>query len=433
MLRYSLDKLKSGLKVIRIPMNSIESLTVLALVNTGSRYEKEKQEGIAHFLEHMIFKGSEKYPDAQTLATAVDSVGANFNAFTSKEYMGFYVKAAAKHSELALDVISDMLLKPKLRQADIEREKKVIIEELNMYVDNPSHHVANLFDNMVYRGSGLSHDIVGRKETIMSFKTNDFQNFLNQFFGLANTVLILSGKKSLVENNKILEELDKFFSKTPDFRTTQDKNLDIGKFLSENPISVDKLHLEYRKTEQAHFVMGWPAIKRKSKKRYALTLLSVILGGNMSSRLFSELREKRGLCYYINSDIDQFHDGGVFGASAGVDVSRVEEAIKLAIAEFAAIADGSKAISDKELRKAKDHLLGKMVLGFEDSEAVAQYFGMKQLLMGQIETPDEVLKKVQAVSKEEIEALAKEIVKPAELRLALIGPFKDRGRFENII
>ncbi len=431
MLRHSLTTLSMGLPVVCIPMPSVESVTVLVLVNTGSRYEKPKEEGIAHFFEHMVFKGTDKYPDAQALASAVDSVGADFNAFTSKEYTGYYVKSASKNIRLALDVVSDMLMTPKLRQDDIDREKGVIVEEINMYADTPSRHINDLFDRMMFKGSGLGHDIIGTKSTVSEMTTEDFTHFLKQWYGPGNMLLVMAGDARVLEDPATLELADQMFSKESNERI-KDK-VKLQRYLPVHPLAPHRLQLTYRETEQAHFVMGWPGINRSDKDKYALSVLSTILGGNMSSRLFTEVREKRGLCYYVHSDSDMYHDIGVFGASAGVDPSRVEEALKVTINEFYTVASGEKPMTEEELQKAKDYVAGKMVLGFEDSENVAQYYGMKQLLTDQIELPEEILERIRAVTKEELAAVADRLIKSGELRLAVIGPFKDKQKFEDII
>jgi predicted Zn-dependent peptidase len=440
MLKHHLTQFESGLTLIRIPMPSVKSMTVVALCNTGSRYEKPNQYGIAHFFEHMVFKGTANYPDAQTLAAAIDAVGADFNAFTSKEYTGYYVKAAADHLELALDVVSDMLLTPKLRQEDIDREKGVIIEELNMYLDSPARHISNLFEQMFFEGSGLEHDIIGVKETIKAMKTEDFQSFLNTWYGMGNMLVVIAGDASVVEKPSTLALTEKMFSKTKDdeARANQKQKIVVTQTMTTSPISDKKLHVEFKQTEQAHLVMGWPGVKRDSEERYALSLAATILGGNMSSRLFTEVREKRGLCYYVHADSDQYHDGGVFGASAGVDQTRVEEAIKVIRSEFeAAAADpaspGAKPITPDELQKAKDYVAGKMVLGLEDSEAVAQFFGMKHLLLDKITSPDQVLELYNKVTLEEVRSLLARLIKPGELRLAVIGPYKDTQSFAELI
>lgn len=438
MLQHYITTLDSGLVVIRVPMPSVKSLTVIALCNTGSRYEDPKHYGIAHFFEHMVFKGTANYPDTQTLSSAIDAVGADFNAFTSKEYTGYYVKAASHHLNLALDVVSDMLLTPALRQEDIDREKGVIIEELNMYLDSPARHIGNLFEQMMYAGSGLEHDIIGVKETIKSIHSDDFRSFLNTWYGLGNITLVIAGDEEQVGKDETLRLVEKMFSKgeknTGQHSKESRHKLQVQKKLVANPISDKKLHVEYKKTEQAHLVMGWPGLKRDDKRRYAVSVLSTILGGNMSSRLFTEVREKRGLCYYVHSDFDQYHDTGFFGASAGVDQTRVEEAVKVIRAEFeAATSAGAKPITQVELQKAKDYVAGKMVLGLEDSEAVAQFFGMKQLLLDEVLSPEEVLAKYNALTLKEVQAVADELIKLGELRLAVIGPYKEPQVFADLI
>lgn len=434
MLKHKIDHLKNGLTVISIPMESVRSVTVMTLANTGSRYERPEQYGIAHFFEHMVFKGTKNYPDAQALALTVDKIGADFNAFTSKEYTGYYVQAASEHFQTAVDVVSDMLLTPKLRQEDIDREKGVIIEEINMYVDSPARHIANIYDRMVYQGTGLGHDILGKKETVNSFTSQDFKDFLNQWYGLSNLVLVVSGDSKVVGQKNTLEMIEKMFSK--DAGNRAEGKVDNTSFLadkSQTIISSERLHVEKRATEQAHFVMGWPGISRIDDRRFAMTLLSMIMGGYMSSRLFTELREKRGLCYYISAGSDQFHDGGMFEVSAGVDPKRVYQALELVIKEFEQVLDQSKKITQSELQTAKDHIAGKMALSLEDSQSVAQYFGVKQLLMGEIESPTEVIEKIKAVKLDELVSLATELIKDKKVRLAIIGNFDDQDKFLEII
>lgn len=431
MFQYSFTTLSSGLPVICIPMPAVKSVTVLALANTGSRYEKPREQGIAHFFEHMVFKGTTDYPTAQDLASTVDSVGADFNAFTSKEYTGYYVRGASERVELALNVLSDMLLRPLLRQEDIDREKGVIVEEINMYTDNPARHINDLFDRMMFEGSGLGHDIIGSRATVSELVTSDFQQFLKQWYGMGNMLLVMAGDAEALSSPKTLELAEKAFSKEGGERVKDKVRTD--RYLPDQPLAPQRLHVEYKQTEQAHFILGWPGITRTDTRRYALSLLSTILGGNMSSRLFSEVREKRGLCYYIHADADMYHDTGVFGAAAGVDPQRVEEALKVTIEEFESVANGKLAITADELQKAKDYVAGKMVLSFEDSESVAQYYGMKQLLSNVIEEPEQVLEKIKAIQLEELQELASALILPGEMRLAVIGPFKEINSFEKLV
>lgn len=436
MLTHTTTRLKSGLTVIQVPMESVKSATVLALCNTGSRYEHKDQYGVAHFFEHMVFKGTESYPTAQKLAEVIDAVGANFNAFTSKEYTGYYVKAASRHLDLAIDVVSDMLLTPKLREEDIEREKGVIIEELNMYVDSPASHISNLFEQMIYRGSGLEHDIIGLKETIRNMERHHFEEFLQQWYGHGNMVVLVTGDAEVVNSDQTLSKIEQMFSKSSNngkadkepVRSELEK-----KARDRSPLSSQKLHVEFRETEQAHLVMGWPSFGRSDDRRYVRALLGSIIGGNMSSRLFTEVREKRGLCYYVHSDVDQYHDVGFFGASAGVDQTRVEEAVTVIRQVFEEAAAGANPITAEELQKAKDYVAGKMVLGLEDSQSVAQFFGMKHLLLDEISSPEEVLEEYNKVELDQVQQLLRETIEEDQLRLAVIGPYKDEAVFKKLI
>lgn len=430
MISYTKDVLPSGLTVIRVPMPSVQSVTVLALVNVGSRFEEPRLWGISHFLEHMVFKGTEKYPEAQVLAAAVDAIGANFNAFTSREYTGYYVKSASKYLELSMDVVSDMLLTPKLLQEDIDREKGVIIEEINMYADMPASHIAERYEQMTYQKETLGHDIIGTKETVSAFTSEDFKNHLHNWYGRGNIVLILSGDDKVIQQPSLLAKVDQLFQKGD----AKDRNaFKASEHLGDNPLTDEKLLVVHRPTEQAHFTFGFPALKRGDDRRQALSLLNVVLGGNMSSRLFTEVREKRGLCYYVHSDADFYHDVGQFGGSAGVDPKRVEEAVTVTLAEYFALGRGTKPVTKAELQRAKDYITGKFVLDLEDSESVAQYFGMKQLLMNSVETPDELLQKFMRVTLEEVNGLAQELLVKEKLRFAVIGPFKDQSIFEKAI
>ena len=379
------------------------------------------------------FSRAEKYPDPQFLAATIDGLGADFNAFTSKEYTGYYVKAAAKHIDTALDVVSDMLLRPKLLQEDIDREKGVILEEINMYQDTPMRHIGNLFDQMFFRGSGLGHDVLGSKQTVSQLQREDFERFIQQWYGPGNMVIVVAGDDSIVGTAECTTSISTAFSKTPESIRPKDK-VKIKKLLSkQSPISPHRLHIQTKKTEQAHFVLGWPGLDRNSDDRYTLTVLSAVLGGNMSSRLFTEVREKRGLCYYVRSDVDYYHDAGIIGAAAGVDPKRIHEALTVVIDEFKQLANGTAPVTPEELTKAKEYLTGSMVLDFEDSRSVAQYFGLKRALTGQLESPQVAMDKIQAVTAQQVMDLAKQLITDDGLRLALIGPYKDKKEFEGFV
>ena len=432
MTTHTLSKLKNGLPVITVPMPGVKSVTVLVVTNTGSRFETPREEGIAHFFEHMVFKGTTKYPTAQVLAKAIDSIGADFNAFTSKEYTGYYVKASGGHVGVAIDVVSDMLLQPTLKQEDIDREKGVIIEEINMYEDMPMRQVGNIFERMIFKGSSLGHDILGSKETVNSLKTAHFKRFLKQWYGLGNMLLVLAGDPDIVSSKETKQQVLDAFSKETGVRALG--KFDVrSKISKKGPWSPYKLEVTYKKTEQAHLVLGWPGIERSSKKKHLLSLASVIMGGNMSSRLFTEVREQRGLCYYLRTDTDFYHDTGVFGASAGVTPTRIYEAIEVIKEEFIQVADGTRLFTEEELESAKEYLIGTMTLSFEDSRSVAQYYGMRQLLNGQIEEPTAIVEKIRSATLEEVNTIVAQLITKGDMRLAVVGPFKARKKFQAFI
>ncbi len=434
-----LPKSTHKLPVLLVDIQASQSMTTIFLANTGSRYEKKAEEGLAHFFEHMVFKGTAKFPTAKIIAETLDSVGADFNAFTSKEYTGYYVQSAAANFPLALDVLSDMLFRPKLRQADIDREKGVIIEELNMYADNPISHIADVFEQMIFKNRDLSHSIVGRKQTISAFTTADFQPFLQKFYGPENLLLVIAGGLQDLAKNEagLVAQIEKALAKLQDERTPVKNPLPTitaadPVAIGQHTFSQDKFVLVNKNTQQAHFVMAYPALNAASSDRYALQILSTIVGGNMSSRLFSKVREEMGLAYYVHSDLDFFHDSGLFGCSAGVDRKRAEEAIKVSKAVFTDLCSEKAKIDARELTRAKEYLRGKTLLGLESSQNVAQFFGLRKLLRDELLSVEEVLAKFEAVTPEDVLRVAKDIVRENELRLAIIGDFKSEKDEESL-
>lgn len=425
MLKHQLNKLESGLEVIRIPIDTLPSVTVLILGNTGSRYETPVEQGLAHFFEHMVFKGTKKFPSAKTISELIDGVGAESNAFTSKEFTGYYIKVKSDHIQLALDILSDMLLAPKLVESEIEKEKGVIIEEMNMYLDTPMRDIGNLFDQLVFVDQSIGHDVIGTKQTVSGMSKQNFINFLDKWYGLANLTLVLAGDARVLNQAHLLEGIDKLFTSKLAGADRVKKRVETEDLLGPAPLRRRRLIIRKQKTKQVHLMLGWPGIARNDKRYYAMSILANILGGNMSSRLFSEVREKRGLCYYVNSSPDYYHDAGTLTVAAGVDPQRVHEALSVIIDECQKLASGKEPLSEKEMTKAKENLVGNMALSFEDSMAVAQFFGLRQVLTQKIETPEEVMNQVRGVTLESVQALAKEIIRQPQLRLAVIGPFTE--------
>jgi predicted Zn-dependent peptidase len=313
----------------------------------------------------------------------------------------------------------------------LEREKGVIVEEISMYEDSPTRHIGDIFDRMMFAGSKIGQDIIGTRDTVKNMKREDFINHFRKWYGLSNIVLVVAGDADVVNADGFLTHVEGYFNKgdVKDRATTTDHTF------TGNPISpTSRLLIDYKKTEQAHFILGFPSFKRGHKDRFVLSVLSTILGGNMSSRLFTEVREKRGLCYYVHTDIDTFHDGGVFGAGAGVDPTRVDEALQVTLDEFRALKEGTKPVTPDELQRAKDYCIGHLILGMEDSQSVGQYYGMKQLLEGKIITLDEAIASLQAVTMDDINRVIQEVIHMDEVRFAMIGPFeKQEDRFKKIL
>jgi predicted Zn-dependent peptidase len=418
--------LQNGLEVITIPLPALKSASALLVVNTGSRFENKSQFGAAHLLEHLVFKGTRAFPTSLELSIALDSVGAISNAFTSKESTGYYVTAASKHLPHSLKILKELIFYPLLREEDVEAEKLVVAEEIRMHHDAPDDFIADEFEQMVYQGSGLGHPISGDLKSVASLSAEKLKSFLNDWYGLENMVLVIAGDAEALSRADFFKEVEAIFDSQPEGRIShygggaghhQQKR---ATFLSDNPISGRKLLRHERATEQAHLVLGWPALKRDDPQRYALMVLSTVLGGNRSSRLFDVVREQAGLAYYVYSDVDQYHDGGVFGASAGVNSERVEEAIEVIVAEFNKIADGTQPVTVEELKRAKDYLIGKIFLSLEHSYSVAQQYGLSKTLLGRIEDPDDIIAGIKKVSLKHLQKLAKQIIKKDEARVAVV-------------
>ncbi|MBL7150903.1 insulinase family protein, partial [Candidatus Microgenomates bacterium] len=321
---YQKTTLKNGLRVITVPMPQMDSVTVMVGVGAGSRYETKQVNGLFHFLEHMAFKGTKKRPSTLDIATEVDSVGGEFNAFTSKEMTAYYIKLAAKHTELAFDVLADILTNSLFRQEEIERERGVIIEEINLYEDTPTRRVLELFERLLYGDNPMGWDIAGEKKNIRQIKRGDFLKYVNRLYFPQNMTVVVAGKFKQVEIVKLVEGYFGGFKKKGK-KVKKKIKLDQKK---------SKLKLIYKKTEQAHFCLGVPGYWYSHPDRFSIGLLATILGGGMSSRLFIEIRERRGLAYYVGCAPEFFTDSGYLLAQAGVRLDSTDEAIKVILEEY---------------------------------------------------------------------------------------------------
>ncbi len=419
-----IEKLANGLTLLRVPMAGVESVTSVVMVGAGSRYEQSEDWGVAHFLEHMVFKGTKKYPNNKILSETVDGVGAVFNAFTSEEMTAFYLRSAASDLDLMLDVLSQLTTQALIETAEINRERGVILEEKHMYEDVPSSFNAQEFNKMVYAGSGLGHDIVGTQKSITNITRKNFLRFINKWYRPENMLIVVAGKASKVNDKNLSKKIErlwqfgKFSGKVGEQKKQWEKEFKYGK----------KLNFIDRDTEQSHFVLAWPALNRFDERDQVLSVLQTILGGNMSSRLFSEVRERRGLCYYVHSTSEAFCDCGSFGAAAGINPDKLEEAVKVTVNEFIQIAEQKKPITATELNKAKNYLVGQLTLGAESVFNLALNYGMQYLFEQRIRTVSEQIARIKAVTLDQVHELAKEIIVPGQLRFGAIGKISDKQK-----
>ncbi|MEK7522143.1 MAG: pitrilysin family protein [Patescibacteria group bacterium] len=409
--------LKNGLRVIFIDTKTFPTLTTLLLVGAGSRYENKKNNGIAHFLEHMFYKGSKKYPNPKIISQIIEGMGGHWNAFTSKDYTGYYIKAATDHFPKIIDILSDILLNSLFEKSEIEKEKGVIVEEINMYEDTPQRRIGEIFEGLIYKDSPLGFDIAGNKETVTSFNRNTFVDYMKSLYHPNNAILVVAGGLSSQKDYLQIIE-NKFGSWKSGEKSTFEK---ITKSQTKPQILV-----HHKKTEQAHFCLGFPTFGINDKRRRILSVLITILGGGASSKLFQEVREKKGLCYYISTGAEQYLETGSVVTQAGIakDVEKVKIAVAATLAEHENMGKG--LFSDEDINRAKEMLKGRLLLSMEDSFNIAHFFGNKKLLENKLETPEEIIEKVLSVTKQEVIELAKEIFVKNKLNFAIIGPFEKK-------
>ncbi len=404
-----------------VPMKNTETVTVVIMIGVGSRYETEREAGLSHFIEHMMFKGTKKRPTTLDISETLDSIGGEFNAWTSVDKTMYYAKVDAKHIGTALDVVSDMYLNSKIEEAEIEREKGTIIQELNMYEDTPTVDVEIVLGNLLYKKNPLGRSIIGLKKTIASFKRKDFVDYISRFYVANDTVICIAGN---FDEKKALDLAKQHFSEMKKgVKPKYEKVVENQK--------KPELKIKNKKTDQTHFIISSRAYNWSHKDRFALSLLSVILGGNMSSRLFIEVRERRGLAYHVRTSVGAFEDCGYLETQAGVNHDKLELAIETILNEYRKIA--TEKVGKKELQNAKDFIKGKSVMGFESSDEVAMFFVDQEAKKKKIMTLPEIFKNIDKVTENDILRVAKEIFQNKKLNLAVIGPHKDGKKLEKIL
>lgn len=420
-MKYTKKVLPNGLTVIEVPSQDAESCVVDFFVKTGSRSETAQESGISHFLEHFLFKGTKKYPSAMAISELVDGIGGEMNANTGKEHTQYFIKAASKHLPLIFEVLTDMLQNPLLDKAELEREKGVIVEEINMYKDTPMYDIENVLEIAMWPKDALGRDIAGAPQTVTKFNPQMFKKYLEAHYQTPNMILGVSGK---FDAKKLWHLVEKHWTKLKSKpHHTWSKAQDCQ--------AAPRLNLKFKDTQQAHLALGFKGLSFNDKRNRASQVLAVILGGGMSSRLFTEVRERRGLAYYVRAANGNYQDTGLFNISSGVQVNKIEEAIGVILGELKKIK--IQKIAAKELNKAKEYLKGKTTLALEDNQARLDWYLETVAFKDKIESPKEAFEEVQKVTAADVGKVARDLFQSKNLTLAVIGPYKNKKMFNQLL
>lgn len=420
-MHYTKEVLKNGLTIVKVPSRDVESVVVDIFVKTGSRSESSKEAGISHFLEHFLFKGTAKFPTAMAISEIIDGIGGDTNAATGQESTQFYIKSRSSFLPLIFEILTDMVQAPLFNTEELEREKGVIIEELNMYLDQPPTVASENLDLLMWGKEPLGQPIIGRKETIMGFQPKDFREYMKKHYCPGNMIIGIGGNFKEKELDALIK---KYWSKLPAKkgggwkRVTEKQNK-------------PRLKLEFKETEQAHWALGFRAFDDNDKRNSAVAVLSSILGGGMSSRLFNEIREKRGLAYYVSSGSVSFQDVGQFIIRAGVQVGKIEESISVTMSEIRRICES--VVGEQELGKAKEYIKGRSSLALEDSQVKLDWYLEQAAFKKNIKTPQEAFEKIDKVTAKDVLKVAQEIFQVNKASLSIIGPYKDDKKFKKLL
>ena len=415
--------LSNGLRVLTAPMPQVQSVICFVMFAAGSRYETPETNGIAHFAEHMFFKGTKRRPTASDIGSEIDGIGGEFNAFTGKEYTGYYVRCAGEHRSIALDVLVDMLRHSKFDPEEIDREKGVIVEEMNMYFDTPRDYISGVYDSLLYDDQPLGWDIIGRKETVRAATRDTFLGYIDQWYKPSRMVVGVAG----MIDGDLQSEIERLLGDLEPADTGRPADAAI----QGNGQARVKIHT--KASDQAHLCLGVPSYPLVHPDRYALQVLATVLGTGMSSRLFTEVRERRGLAYYIYAINHSYTDAGSLFSQAGVDIERIDEAITTIVAELKKITDES--VPSDELEKARNVAKGRFVLQTESPHGLIMFGLRRDILEGEVPEPEEILAGLDAVTAEDVQRVAQDVIGGHGLNLALIGPFEQdqQERFEKLL
>lgn len=419
-MKFEKHILPSGLRAILIPSKNTETVTVLVLVGAGSKYEQKKKSGISHFLEHMCFKGTKKRSNYKAVAETLDKIGGAYNAFTGDEYTGYYAKVSKNHFDVALDWASDIFLNSTLPTTEIKKEKGVIVEEINMRYDHPMINIRSLWTELLYGDQPAGWDIAGEKETVMNITRKDLIDYKDNHYTATNTIICLSGNIGKDALNKTKKHFARINKNKPREKTPVVENQNKPLILTKN-----------KKTDQTHLCLGVRAYDVFDDRKYALSVLTSVLGKMMSSRMFVKIREELGLAYYVNTETDATTDTGFLVTQAGVVNAKAEKAVKAILDEYKRIS--LEKVPLEELRKSKENIKGKLALSLESSDARANFYATQELLQGQITTPEEISKKIDEVTSKDVLEVSRDIFRSENLNLALIGPSINNNNFKKIL
>jgi predicted Zn-dependent peptidase len=417
---YRKTSFDNGLRLFTASMPHTRAVSVNFFVGTGSRYEEEVSSGVSHFIEHLCFRGTPKRPSPWDISAAIEGTGGIINAATDKELTMYWCKVAGPHFDLAMDVLMDMLLNSRFEAADIERERYVILEEIHMCNDSPAHRADTLIGEMLFPGHPLGWDIAGTRESVTSMGRETMLGYVGSQYRAGNTVLSVAGA---VEHEMVEDRVGRELAGWPEGEAHI-------KYQAFREGEFRRVQVEKRDTEQVHMCLALPALPVSHPQRFALNLLNIILGEGMSSRLFTEIRDRLGLAYSIYSSVDYFHDSGAMIVSAGVDEAKLETAIEAILEQLSRLRDG---IPEEDLNKARELFKGRLLLRLEDSRSVAGWMGGEEVLTGAVLTPDEVIGIVDGITTEELLKLACDLLLGEKLRLAAVGPVDNEEALERLL
>ena len=414
--------LENGLRIITAPMQGTNTVTALVLCATGSDYESREINGISHFLEHMFFKGTRNRPTPDIIKHELDGMGSVSNAFTTHELTGYHIKAAKTYLDQSLDILADIYKNSLLSPEEIERERQVIVEEMHRDRDTPTLYVWWAWENLLYGDQPAGWDVIGEEKVIRALKGDDFASYFNHQYVARNTAVVVAGN---FDEAKIVDLIKNVFdgvrSEVP-FRQKPEVK---------EEQNAPALKVVYKETDQTHLTIGFRGYDANNPKRYAAEVLAVLLGGSWSSRMWDRIRDKLGLAYTVMSAHESYSNRGYLVTYAGVDHANVEKTIQVALEEYKKICD--ELPSGEELKRVKNYIKGTTLIGLEASNAVASFVGVEEMITGHPLTVEEVFVKLDAVTPQDLCTVAREIIKPERLNLAMIGPFKDKAPFEKLI